>query len=199
MAFSVAPCSPLEAVSLSSGSGGGGGGASGGKEAEEKVSSDESRCRPPSQRNFSGGSTAPVGETRSDFLHVSRRSDGGFSPLAQPLGSWDLFAGINYRGCAQTAFPASLIHHINNLQADFRTGGIDHRKALWSGTYEQLKCGCGPHVFNAIKGDDATANVMTGLSCFCIPVFTDNDRQPPLSFTFIVSSFPGMTSKKSQH
>lgn len=141
----------------------GGGGRQG--EAEEKVCTGESRCRPPSQRNFSGGSTAPVSETGSDFLLVSSQSDGGFSPLAQPPGSCDLFAGINYRGCAQTVFPASLIHHINNIQADFGAGGIDRRNALWSGIYQQLKCGCSPDVFNGIKGDEATANVSAGLNC----------------------------------
>lgn len=146
MAFSVAPRCPLEAVSLSSGSGGWwwwrrgwkgewgwGGGRGGVEEGEGKVCSGESRCRPPSQRNFDGGSDAPVGETLSHFLRVSSQSDGGFSPLAQPLGSCDLFAGINYQGCAQTAFPASLIRHINNLQADFHAGVIDPRNALWSG------------------------------------------------------------------
>lgn len=65
--------------------GGGGGGdgrvrAGGGwgvEEGEEKVCSGESRCRPPSQRNFDGGSDAPVGETLSHFLRVSSQSDGG--------------------------------------------------------------------------------------------------------------------------
>lgn len=92
MAFSVAPRCPLEAVSLSSGSGGWwwwrwksewGGGV---EEGEEKVCSGESRCRPPSQRNFDGGSDAPVGETLSHFLRVSSQSDGGFSPLCPTPG-----------------------------------------------------------------------------------------------------------------
>lgn len=92
MAFSVARRYPLEAVSLSSGSGAWWwwwrrewkGGVV--EEGEEKVCSGESRCRPLSQRNFDGGSDAPVGETLSHFLRVSSQSDGGFSPFALPPG-----------------------------------------------------------------------------------------------------------------
>lgn len=104
------------------------------EEGEEKVCSGESRCRPPSQRNFDGGSDAPVGETLSHFLRVSSQSDGGFSPLAQPLGSCDLFAGINYQGCAQTAFPASLIRHINKPPSGFsrRWDRSQKRALVWN-------------------------------------------------------------------
>lgn len=97
------------------------------------------------------------------FPPVSSQSDGGFSPPSRPPppGSGDLFARINYRACAQTPFPSSLIRHINTVQADFHAGAIDPGKALSSGTQEQLMCGCAPDVFSAIKGGKASANVET--------------------------------------
>lgn len=133
-----APRCPLEAVSLSSGSGGWWcwwwwWSEWGGERQRRKFSSGQSRCRPPSQRNFSGGSIAPVGETLSDFLCVSSRSDGGSRPWPNHRGHVIYLLGLITEVVPRRPFPASLIRLVNNLQAGFHTGGMDRRNALWSG------------------------------------------------------------------